>query len=58
MPHDIIDIVRKHGATAKAVRAICRARGWRHNAQGAPQEWYEAWSDGLAAEFSAALEAK
>lgn len=48
---ELADLVRKHHWSAKLVRAYCRARGWRHGAQGAPGEWYAAWS-----EISRALE--
>jgi len=43
---DIRELVAKHGATSKLVRAICRANGWRHAAQGAPPEWFAWWRAG------------
>ncbi len=39
----IEEAIARHGHTAKAVRAWCRAHGHRHTPMGAPEEWYGAW---------------
>ncbi len=54
---DITPLVRKHGATAKFVRAYCRAMGWRRTPQGEPPEWYAAWESWIAKELEAVLTA-
>lgn len=48
------ELIAKHGIGAKFVRAYCKAKGWRYDAQGAPAQWYAAWKSGLAAEIAAA----
>lgn len=40
---EIRALYQKHGATSKFVRAYCKAMGWRHDAQGAPSQWYARW---------------
>jgi hypothetical protein len=40
---ELHELVKRHGATGKLVRAICTARGWRWTPQGAPPEWHIAY---------------
>lgn len=49
----VTDAIARYGYTAKAVRALCAANGWRWTSQGASAEWYAAWRDGIGAAFEA-----
>src|ERR1044071_6575719 len=41
------ELIKKHGATSKLVRAVCAAQGWHWTPNGAPAAWYQAWRAGL-----------
>lgn len=45
------DLIDKYGLTGKLIKAICAQRGWRYSHNGAPEEWYQAWRDGLGREI-------
>lgn len=53
---DIAALVSRHGATGKLVRAICAARGWRWDKNGAPPQWYAAYAGDVGAAIEHALE--
>lgn len=55
---DLAELIKKHGATSKLVRAVCAAQGWRWTPQGAPAAWYEAWRAGLGDEIEDVLKVR
>lgn len=49
-------LVKRHRATGKLVRAVCAANGWKWTSQGAPSEWYGAYSGELGEQIEAMLQ--